>query len=270
MPVKCCLLKASPSPNILILHTPLMHITIRPKARRVKATPPLCSCLTALLSPPRQVSQPALAQPVRLRPRHRPGRRLRCAQLQEAALPPPGKLRPHHRRLPAGGGGARKQPAGGEGGLLQEHQPRRPAGRQGDEAQRPAKGRHERGNDPGQEAWGGRVPAEGAAEGPHGSMREAELLLDFFERDDFVTIVFVTVLLVVMNLCFTKVQLQNRVFVLWLQHQWMSGLETFFWECVSACVCFVSTELYLNPFLYLLQNPPKCFLLFILHKTSLS
>lgn len=37
MPVKCCLLKASPSPNNLIPRTPLMHVTIRPEARRVKA-----------------------------------------------------------------------------------------------------------------------------------------------------------------------------------------------------------------------------------------
>lgn len=109
-----------------------------------------------------------------MRPRHGPGRHLRSAQLQEAAAPPPGELRSHHGRLPAGRGGARGQPGGGEGGLLQEHQPGRPAGRQGEEAQRPAEGRHERGNDPGQEARGRGVPQECAAESPHGFMREAE------------------------------------------------------------------------------------------------
>lgn len=40
-------------------------------------------------------------------------------------------------------------------------------------------------------------------------MRDVEQL---FEREDVVTFVFVTVLLVVMMLCFTKVQLLNRVF----------------------------------------------------------
>lgn len=150
------------------------------------------------------MSQPASTQPVRVRPRHRPRHRLRRAQLPKAAPPPPGELCPHHRRLPAGGGGARRQPAGGAGGLLQEHQPGRPAGRQGDEARRPAEGRHERGNDPGQGARGGGLPAEGAAEGPQGSMMEVEQL---FAREDVVTFVFVTVLLVVLMLCFTKVQL---------------------------------------------------------------
>lgn len=40
-------------------------------------------------------------------------------------------------------------------------------------------------------------------------MREAEQI---FVREDLVMFVFVTLLLVVMILCFTKVQLRNRVF----------------------------------------------------------